>query len=68
MKQKGREIEAFGGLLNHLIKGNAKVQTHYAYVTEVDWEAKTMTVKDLIADLEFYDVQQSRRVVLGVVA
>jgi len=57
MKQKGREIEAFGGLMDTLIKGNAKIQTHYAYVTEVDWEAKTATVKGLLDDLEFYDVR-----------
>ncbi|MBU2923060.1 hypothetical protein KO504_17050 [Winogradskyella psychrotolerans] len=56
MKSKGREIEAFGGLLENLMKGNAKIQTHYAYVTDVDWEAKTATVKGLLDDLEFYDV------------
>ncbi|QQV91586.1 hypothetical protein Peternella1_50 [Winogradskyella phage Peternella_1] len=56
MKSKGREIEAFGGLMDSLMKGNAKIQTHYAYVTEVDWEAKTATVKGLLDDLEFYDV------------
>lgn len=56
MKNKGREIEVFGGLMDRLIKGNSKIQTHYAYVTEVNWDAKTMTVKGLIDDLEFFDV------------
>ncbi len=56
MKNKGREIEVFGEILNTLMKGNAKVSTYPAIVTEVDWEAKTATVKGLLDDLEFYDV------------
>lgn len=56
MKNKGREIEVFGEILNTLMKGNAKVSTYPAIVTEVDWEAKTATVKGVIDDLEFYDV------------
>lgn len=56
MKNKGREIEVFGEILNTLMKGNAKVSTYPAIVTEVDWDAKTATVKGVIDDLEFYDV------------
>lgn len=56
MKNRGREIEVFGEILNTLMKGNTKVSTYPAIVTEVDWEAKTATVKGVIDDLEFYDV------------
>lgn len=56
MKRKGREIEEFGSLLNKAIKGEAKIQTHYAKVQSVHWENRTMVVKDLIDDLEFFDV------------
>ncbi|MBV7268367.1 hypothetical protein [Winogradskyella luteola] len=56
MKRNGREIEEFGSLLNKAIKGEAKIQTHYAKVESVDWNNRTMVVKDLIDDLEFFDV------------
>ncbi|MFY0714131.1 hypothetical protein J1D01_10670 [Seonamhaeicola sp. NFXS20] len=56
MKKEGREIEQFGQLLSKTLDRKTKVQTHWATVTEVDWESKTMTVKGMVDDLEFYDV------------
>lgn len=56
MKRQGEELNEFVNLLEVKAKGNAKIQVHWAEVTTVDWSAKTMTVKDLINDLEFYDV------------
>lgn len=56
MKKEGREIEQFGQLLSKTMNSKTKVQTHWAKVTEVDWNAKTMTVKGTVDDLEFYDV------------
>ncbi|AOR29538.1 hypothetical protein FORMB_25210 [Formosa sp. Hel1_33_131] len=56
MKREGQELNEFTNLLDLKTKGNTKVQTHWAEVVEVDWNNKTMTVKGLIDDLEFYDV------------
>lgn len=56
MKNQGNEITEFGQLLSKTMGKQIKVQTHWADVTEVDWEAKTMTVKGTADDLEFYDV------------
>ncbi|MGY0426007.1 MAG: hypothetical protein ACWIPI_04140 [Polaribacter sp.] len=56
MKREGQELNEFTKLLDLKAKGNAKVQTHWAEVVEVDWNTKTMTAKGLTDDLEFYDV------------
>lgn len=56
MKRTGKELNEFVKLLDVKAKGNAKVQTHWVEVLEVDWDAKTMTAKGLTDDLEFYDV------------
>ncbi|MGB1307535.1 MAG: hypothetical protein ACPG6B_01395 [Oceanihabitans sp.] len=56
MKKQGNEITTFGELLSKTIGRQIQVQTHWAEVTEVDWEAKTMTVKGTLDGLEFYDV------------
>lgn len=56
MKRQGEELNEFINLLDIKAKGNAKIQVHWAEVMAVDWETKTMTVKGLIDDLEFYDV------------
>lgn len=56
MKRKGQELNEFISLLNKKADGAVKIQTHWAVVQSVDWEAKTMVVKDLVDDLEFYDV------------
>ena len=56
MKREGQELNEFTKLLDLKAKGNAKVQTHWVEVVEVDWNTKTMTAKGLTDDLEFYDV------------
>jgi len=56
MKKQGQEIQAFGELLSKKMGKEVKVQTHWTTATEIDWEAKTMTVKGVTDGLEFYDV------------
>lgn len=56
MKKEGQELNEFAKLLHKTQQRNTKVQTHWAEVTHVNWEAKTMTVKGLTDGLEFYDV------------
>lgn len=56
MKKNGSEIDEFAKLIAKNSKDQEKVQTYWCTVTEVDWEEKTMTVKGLVDDLEFYNV------------
>jgi hypothetical protein len=56
MKREGQELNELTKLLDLKAKGNAKIQTHWAEVVEVDWNNKTMTAKGLADNLEFYDV------------
>lgn len=46
----------FGQILSQKIKEAIPVQTVWATVKEVDWEAKTMTATGLEDDLDFFDV------------
>lgn len=49
-------VQEFGEILNRKTKESQPIQTHWCEVTEVDWQAKTMTVKGLSDGLEFFDV------------
>ena len=42
--------------LNEMSKANVKLNLVRAIVTQVDWSSKTMTVKGLVDDLEYFDV------------
>lgn len=52
---KGSNIRQFGDLLNNLSKEHVKVQTCWAKVKSINWDARTMVVIGVTDDLEYYD-------------
>ncbi|WP_435135708.1 hypothetical protein [Formosa sp. A9] len=56
MKKNGQEIQEFGSLIERKFNKANKIQTHWATVSEIDWEAKTMTATGTADNLPFYDV------------
>lgn len=50
------DAEKLRETLKKISKGNVVVQTFWATVVAVNWTEKTADVKDLKADLEFFDV------------
>lgn len=53
---QGSNITQLGQTLHEIAKGHVKVQTCWATVKEIDWEAKTMTVIGVLDSLPFYNV------------
>lgn len=54
--KKGSNISEFGKILTSNTQKLQEVQTHWATVKSVDWEAKTMTVTGVVDDLDFFNV------------
>jgi hypothetical protein len=49
-------ITKLGKVFNERTQALINVQTHWAIVKEVDWDAKTMTATGLVDDCDFHDV------------
>ena len=53
---KSDNIQNLGNVLNERTQYMINVQTHWAVVKDIDWEAKTMTATGLVDDCDFFDV------------